>query len=164
MRTLLADPLDPALDSFNSTNREVDEFFQSRAWFRNGKASPETYRFEDGPYSRVGYASAAFRKLPHPNETAQAKALYLVVYALGVDKAWQGDLNPITGTTYAMCVVDELAAQASTDTRCVGLSLWVRTDNPRAIAFYTKCGFVEDPAGPVHRDKGAPHQTMRLIW
>lgn len=45
--------------------------------------------------------------------------------------------------------------------RCVGLSLRVRTDNPRAMAFYRKMGFVPDPGGPLKRDSGAPHLSMR---
>jgi ribosomal protein S18 acetylase RimI-like enzyme len=48
-------------------------------------------------------------------------------------------------------------------TGCRGLYLWVRADNDRAIAFYRKCGFVDDPAGPVQRDDGAPHLSMRKL-
>ncbi|MEZ4461501.1 MAG: GNAT family N-acetyltransferase [bacterium] len=44
---------------------------------------------------------------------------------------------------------------------CVGLALWVRSDNNRAIAFYEKVGFERDPTGPVSRDDGVPHLTMR---
>lgn len=39
--------------------------------------------------------------------------------------------------------------------------MWVRVDNPRAIAFYEKVGFEGDVGGPVQRDGGAPHLTMR---
>lgn len=44
---------------------------------------------------------------------------------------------------------------------CDGLILWVRADSPRAIAFYEKVGFERDVGGPVQRDDGAPHLTMR---
>ncbi len=37
---------------------------------------------------------------------------------------------------------------------CVGLSLWVRSDNAKAIRFYRKFGFIDDPRGPVQRDEG----------
>jgi hypothetical protein len=52
----------------------------------------------------------------------------------------------------------------SPPTYCVGVSLWVRSDNARAIAFYEKVGMVKDPGGPVSRDQGATHLTMRKIF
>jgi len=44
---------------------------------------------------------------------------------------------------------------------CVGLCLWVRSANIRAIRFYKKTEFAMDPTGPVQRDGGPPHASMR---
>ena len=146
--------------------RRLDGYFKNRKWFdpMKGKASPETYRFEAGPLSRIGYAAAGFANRAHPDDAAPAKARYLVVFVIGIDKAWQGHKNPDTGSSYAVSIMQELEALARARAGCVGLCLWVRSDNGRAIKLYKKCGFAEDPGGPVQRDTGAPHVTMRLTW
>lgn len=60
-----------------------------------------------------------------------------------------------------MSMFDFIEAQARAKDGCVGVSLWVRADNARAVAFYKKVGFREDPGGACQRDGGAPHLTMR---
>ena len=76
---------------------------------------------------------------------------------------FQGVENPAApGQRYAATIMDALVELARDRAGCVGVSLWVREDNPRAIAFYARCGFVADPAGPVARDDGPRHLTMRL--
>ncbi|MGE0328771.1 MAG: GNAT family N-acetyltransferase [Polyangiaceae bacterium] len=166
--TQFALPTDPDLDGFLSGVDEVDHYFRSRAWFDSKKeiASPPTYQFrteEDGYV--VGYASVGFRNLPHPSDEAAERARYLVIYVVGVHLRFRGVRNPSRPSdTYAASIFDELEELARQRSDCVGLSLWVRTDNLRAIAFYRKLGFAADPAGPVHRDGGSPHLTMRKVW
>lgn len=58
----------------------------------------------------------------------------------------------------------ELEEMARSKANCVGLSLWVRSTNERAIGFSKKVGFVADPAGPTQRDAGDPMLTMRKIF
>lgn len=164
----LALPTDPDLDRLDSGVAEVDRYFRSRAWFdtRKGKASPATYQLRTelgGPV--VGYVAAAFRRQAHPTDDSEDRARVLVIYALGLHREFQGRPNPADGhrrySTSAMRALEELAGQRAD---CVGLSLWVREDNPRAIAFYRRVGFAADPAGPVQRDGGARHLTMRRLF
>ncbi len=164
----LALPGDPDIDALNSGVAEVDRYFQSRAWFdtRKGKASPATYQFRTAPGGDVvGYASAAFRNQPHPTDSADVRARYLVLYALGVHRAYQGVDNPSApGRRYATTVLDAVEELARSRAGCVGVSLWVREDNARAIAFYRRCGWAAEPTGPVQRDAGARHLTMRKLF
>lgn len=158
-------PDDPDLDVFESGVEEVDRYFRSREWFSaaKGKAAPPTYQFKthDGG-EIVGYAAVAFRKCGHPNDDATDKAKYLAVYVAGVYRAFQGKKNPRSpDESFAVSLFRTLERFASDKQDCRGLYLWVRTDNSRAIRFYRKFGFIDDPAGPVQRDSGAPHLTMR---
>lgn len=163
----LALPDDPHLDSFQSGVDEVDAYFRTRRWFnaKKGKASPPTYQFRtraDGDV--VGYAAVAFQRRPHARDDAEDKAKYLVVYAVGVDQGYQGKANPnAPGETYAVSLFKVIEGFAINKDDCVGLSLWVRANNSRAIVFYEKVGFVADPGGPVQRADGAPHLTMRKL-
>lgn len=78
---------------------------------------------------------------------------------------FQGVENPESpGQRYAATVMAAIAEMARARANCVGLSLWVREDNPRAIAFYERCGFEPDPAGPVARDDHSRHLTMRRLF
>ena len=158
-------PSDEDLDDFESGVDEVDDYFRKRQWFNEGKdkAAPPTYTFfsEDG--DRIGYAAVAFRRYPHPNDNADEKNQYLVIYVVGVDRAFRGKFNARLGETFAKSIFRTLTRFAEEKEECAGLSLWVRTDNERAIAFYKKGGFVADETGPVERDDGAPHLTMRKI-
>ena len=158
-------PDDEDLDDFESGVDEVDDYFRTREWFNvgRGKAAPPTYSFlsEDG--ERVGYAAVAFRENPHPNDASPRTAKYLVVYVVGVDQNFQGAKHPETGQTYAVMIFKTLTRFARDRGGCAGLSLWVRTANARAIAFYEKIGFEPDEGGPVARDDGAPHLTMRKV-
>jgi ribosomal protein S18 acetylase RimI-like enzyme len=160
-------PTDPDIDALDSGVAEVDHYFKSRSWFdtRRGYASPATWQFRTAPEGPVvGYASAAFRRQAHPTDQATERALYLVIYVLGVHRHFQGALNPMApGQRFAASIIDAIRALALDREDCVGLSLWVRQDNPRAIQFYRRCGFVADPDGPVARDKGPCHLTMRLL-
>lgn len=161
-------PSDPDIDALDSGIAEVDGYFQSRAWFdtRKGKASPATYQFRTRPGGAiVGYAAAAFRNQSHPTDADTERARYLVIYALGVHRHFQGVENPAApGKRYAATIMESLEELARDRADCVGLSLWVREDNPRAVAFYERCGFIADPAGPVARDEGPRHLTMRLLF
>ena len=159
-------PNDPDIDALDSGIAEVDRYFQSRDWFDagKGKASPATYQFRTRPHGAVvGYAAAAFRNQAHPTDDGSERARYLVIYALGIHRHFQGMENPAApGQRYAATVMTTLKALARDRADCAGLSLWVREDNPRAIAFYKRCDFARDPGGPVERDGGARHLTMRL--
>jgi GNAT superfamily N-acetyltransferase len=161
-------PDDPDLDLFESGVEEVDSYFRSRQWFNaeKGKAAPPTYQFltEEGG-EVVGYAAVAFRNCPHPDDAAAERAKYLAVYVTGVHQRFQGQKNPrAPGESFAASMFRQLEQFARDKAGCVGLFLWVRADNDRAIAFYRKVGFVDDPAGPVQRDDGAPHLSMRRLF
>ena len=163
--TRFALPDDPDLDAFSSGVAEVDAYFRGRQWFNVDKdrAAPPTYQFltdKDGEV--VGYAAIAFRNAEHPLDGSPERARYLVIYAVGIHERFQGALNPrAEQETYAVSLFGVLEAFARDKAGCAGLSLWVRADNPRAMGFYEKVGFVADPGGAVHRDGGAPHLTMR---
>lgn len=158
-------PSDEDLDEFDSGVDEVTNYFRKRVWFSTDQnaASPPTYTFVDGAGNRIGYAAVAFRKCPHPNDKANEKKRYLVVYVVGVDRTFHGQVNAQLGETYARTIFRTLTRFAEEKDGCEGLSLWVRTDNERAIAFYKKVGFVSDETGPIARDNGTPHLTMRKV-
>jgi len=160
-------PDDPFLDRFCSGYAPTDRYFRNRECFKadKGRSSPPTYVFrvaEHGPV--VGYCAFAFRKQPHPDDAHATKARYLVIYMIGVDLPFQGIQNPLTpGQTYAASITAVLGCMARSKPDCVGLSLWVRSTNALAMAFYRKVGFAEDPGGPSQRDGGDPLLTMRKI-
>jgi len=99
-------PDDPFLDRFTSGYETTDSYFRSRRWFKaeRGRSSPPTYAFrtaEGGPI--VGYCAFDFRKQPHPDSASTTKARYLVIYMIGVDRAFHGTKNPLTPKqTYAL--------------------------------------------------------------
>ena len=160
-------PDDPDLDAFASGNEEVDAYFRTRQWFNvaKGVSAPPTYQFlteVDGEV--VGYASVAFRKSDHPFDGADERALYLLIYVIGVHTRFQGQRNPKgSNESCAASMFLMLANLARARDGCVGLGLWVREDNERAIAFYRKAGFEPDPGGAMQRDGGVPHLTMRAL-
>jgi hypothetical protein len=159
-------PSDPDVDNFESGDDEVDKYFRSRQWFDDKfeKTSPPTYKFCDGK-NVVGFASVAFRNCPHPTEESSTKAKYLVVYAVGVRKELHGTKNPhAVDETYAMTLFRTIFRFGLERAGVVGVSLWVRADNARAVAFYEKAGLQKDPGGPIQRNGGAPHITMRRIY
>ncbi|MBI2377325.1 MAG: GNAT family N-acetyltransferase [Deltaproteobacteria bacterium] len=164
----LALPSDADLDEFTSGNTEVDEYFSKRRWFDTGKNehSPPTYQFRTAEHGEVvGYAAVAFRSGPHPNDNSTTRAKYLVVYVAAVHSRFAGQRNPARPSeSFAASMFSILEAIARAKAGCVGLSLRVRTDNHRAIAFYEKVGFVRDPGGPRALDNKAPHLTMRKTW
>ena len=87
-----------------------------------------------------------------------------MIYMIGVDQVFQGIQNPLMpGQTYAASIMAVLEDIARAKHDCVGLSLWVRSTNAVAMAFYRKVGFAEDPGGPSQRDGGDPILTMRKI-
>jgi ribosomal protein S18 acetylase RimI-like enzyme len=161
----LAVPDDSFLDLFCSGHERVDHYFRSRAWFaeqsKGGSLTTYVVRVsEGGPV--VGYSAVSFRNQPHPDDASISKAKVLVISMLGVDQAFQGQLNALApDQTYAASIMADLEERARSKASCVGLSLWVRSTNDRAIRFYKKVGFVADPAGPSQRDDGDPMLTMR---
>jgi ribosomal protein S18 acetylase RimI-like enzyme len=161
----LALPDSVGLDLFDCGEREVDGFFRDRRWFdpRRSVASPPTYEFRsqaDAPV--IGYASVAFRLVEHPHDRGEGRRKYLTIYALGIDRRFQGLPNPaLPSETYARSILGILECFAEGRPECPGLSLWVRIANARALRFYERAGFVADPSGPVRRDAGSPHLTMR---
>lgn len=160
-------PDDPFLDRFSSGYETTDHYFRSRRWFKadKGRSSPPTYAFrtaEGGP--TVGYCAYDFRKQPHPDNASEAAARYLVIYMIGVDRAFHGAKNPLApGQTYAASIMSVIEDIARARESCVGLSLWVRSTNEAAIGLYRKVGFTEDPGGPSPRNDGDPILTMRKI-
>lgn len=161
----LAVPDDPFLDVFCCGQARIDDYFRSREWFaeqsRGGSLTTYVFRAgETGPV--VGYAAVSFRNQPHPDDASSSKAKVLVISMLGVDRAFQGQSNPLArDQSYAASVIAHLEALARSKLSCVALKLWVRSANARAIGFYAKVGFVKDPAGPFQQDDGDPMLTMR---
>ena len=168
LHVLLAEPDDPDLDRLDSGNAEIDRYVKSRAWFNasRGKSSPPTYKFNvelDGAV--LGYASVARRKVAHPDDHAALRAPYLTIYAVGLHSRFHGVRDPgRPEQTYAASIFDFIEELAREETDIAGLSLWVRMDNIRAIHFYEKMGFEPDPGGPVQRDSGPPHLSMRKLF
>ncbi len=165
--TQYALPDDPDLDAFDSGIEEVNDYFRSRRWFNaaKGKAAPPTYQFQTHEGGDVvGYAAVSFRNCGHPDDAAGERAKYLMVYVVGLHARFQGRENPrASGDSFAVSMFRVLDQFARDKTGCVGLYLWVRSDNDRAIAFYRKVGFDDDPAGPVQRDDNVPHLTLRKL-
>lgn len=162
-------PDDPELDLFESGDEEVDHYFHGRGWFDVKKevCSPPTYVCRLDPSGpAIGYVSVGHRQVPHPVDASAATARYLTIYALGVDKAYQGVANPLSpGETVAASILNAVEGVARQRPDCVGMSLWVRSTNARAIRFYLKMGFVADPSGPRQRGpKGPPHLSMRRAF
>jgi ribosomal protein S18 acetylase RimI-like enzyme len=155
-------PTDPAVDAFHCGDEEVEAYFHGRQWFRP-KGTLATFAFHaanDGP--AIGYVTVAGQRVPHPTDASAATARYLTVYALGVAVDHQGVRNPgRPRDTFAVSILRMVEDLARAQSACVGLSLWVRANNARAIGFYRKVGFVADAGGPTQRDDGAPHLTMR---
>jgi ribosomal protein S18 acetylase RimI-like enzyme len=158
-------PDDPELDGFDSGDAEVDSYFRSRRWFNvaKGQAAPPTYVFRtdaNGPV--VGYAAVSFRNTEHPDDQSTTRARYLMVYAVGVNRPFQGQPNPSApSVTLAASIFEAVETLALAKPDCVGMSLWARATNERALRFYRRLGFVADPGGPTQRDSGSPHLTMR---
>ena len=161
----LAVPDDSFLDIFCSGQERVDQYFHTREWLaeKSKGGSLTTYVFragEAGPV--VGYAAVSFRNQPHPDDASSSKAKVLVISMLGVDQAFQGQMNPSTkDQSYAASVMADLEERARSKANCVALKLWVRSTNAKAINFYTKVGFVTDPVGHFQMDDGDPMLTMR---
>lgn len=157
-----AAPNDPAVDTFHCGDVEVEAYFHGRQWFRP-KGTLATFAFRvanDGP--AIGYVTVARRQVAHPSDASAAMERYLTVYALGVAVDHQGVRNPSSPRdTFAVSIMRVVENLARTQGTCVGLSLWVRANNARAIGFYRKVGFVADAGGAVQRDDGVPHLTMR---
>ena len=160
-------PDDPFLDRFSSGYETTDHYFRNRRWFKadKGRSSPPTYAFRTAKGGLiVGYCAFDVGKQPHPDSASATKARYLVIYMIGVDRAFQGTQNPLApGQTYAASIMAVLEDIARAKQSCVGLSLWVRSTNEVAIAFYRKVGFTADPGGPSQRDEGDPILTMRKM-
>ena len=161
-----ADPADPALDTFDSGDGEVTGYFRSRCWFNTRKlrTKPPTFEFRvEEAGEIVGYAALDFKVDCYPHDASEEYARQMVVFVVGIDVRFQGQPNPMAPEeTIAVSVFRWVERQARTKADCVAIRLQVRSDNSRALAFYRKVGFVEDPAGPRQSsDERAPHLTMR---
>lgn len=154
---------DEALDGFVSGDAEVDDYLKGRRWFDHarGRSKPPTYRFSlqpSGPL--VGYATAAFRRLPAPG--SGERALFLIVYVVGVAEAWQGVRDPATPErTLAASMFAFLEGQARAQAGCAGLYLRVREDNARAVSFYRKLGFTAGGRLPAGEGRSALVEMWR---
>lgn len=161
----LALPDDPRIDHFDCGDPEVTHFIVKRQWWSERKGhSPTTYQFfteENG--SVVGYAAAATKSAPFPEDGSESRAKVLVVFVFGVVSVYQGQRNPrALDESFATSMMKILEVLAQ-DSDCRALQLWVREDNARAIAFYKKLDFNPDPNGAVQHNRGAPHLTMRKL-
>ena len=165
----LAFPADPELERFDCGEEEVNAYFRNLCWFNSEKNrhAPPTYVFrtvEGGPV--VGYASVGFANANHPTDGSVLRAKYLRIYVVGVNVEYQRCKNPNeSNCTFAHSILRILEKEknyfAASKKDCLGLCLWVRSNNTHAINFYKKVGFEEEPSGPTQRNGGAPHLTMR---
>ncbi len=161
----LALPGDPSLDVFSSGNERVDQYFRNREWYRERQASPPTYVFRTAEKGEtIGYCAVGFRNQKDPNSQGASKVKYLVVYMLGVRTEFQGKENALApGQTYANSIMFILEGMARSKEGCIGLTLWVRSNNERGIGFYRKVGFEVDPACSGQFGEGEPMLTMRKL-
>ena len=161
-------PNHPGLREFDCGNEKVNDYFKKCTWFNEtkGKSSPSTYVFRTEKGGEVvGYIAMSFKKIAHPCDTSESRARYLIIYMIGVNKKFIGKNNARNqDVSYAKSILEIAEGHAIQDPNCVGVSLWVRSDNQRAINFYKKMGLSEDLGGPIPRDdKGAPFITMRKL-
>lgn len=158
-------PDDPQLDDFDSGDTEVNAYVRSCRWFNaeKGQTAPPTYLFrEDKNGPLVGFATVSVGNVELPDDQSATRAKYLKIFALGVNQQYHGrkcGLAP--DKSYAAAIIAQLQDFALSKPGCVGFYLWVRSNNARAIRFYEKMGFEADRGGPMRRDEGAPHLTMR---
>ena len=135
----LAAPDDSFLDVFCCGQARVDQYFRTREWLaeKSKGGSLTTYVFRAGEAgSVVGYAAVSFRNQPHPEDASSSKAKVLVISMLGVDQAFQGQMNPSAeDQSYAASVMADLEERARSKANCVAMKLWVRSTNARAISF-----------------------------
>jgi ribosomal protein S18 acetylase RimI-like enzyme len=166
----MAEADDVDLDAFScgddAFSVEVADYLKSRRWMDpSGKAKPPVYQFGNDR-EVVGYAAAAFANRPHPDDTSLDRARYFTIFVMGVHQRLRGAVNPaspVAGERFAATVFRALEAIARTKVDCVGLALWVRENNTRAVAFYSRLGFVTDPRGPFD-DGGHPTLSMRKFF
>lgn len=162
----LASPTDEALDSFDCGDDEVNEHFRKRRFF-DEKWTPTSrgYKFQDESASCVGFMHLSFARAPLRDEASDT-GRFLVVFAFGVGLPFQGQTDPTDpdGRRFAAVLMGEAVKFAKAKKDCLGVSLWVRANNHRAIKFYERAGFVGDPDGPRQRADGCPHLTMRLMF
>ena len=102
---------------------------------------------QDG--ATVGYAQLRHGDVP-PCVQGPAPVELLRFY---VDRTWHGQ-----GIAQAM-MAEVIAAALADGSKTLWLGVWER--NPRAIAFYRKCGF--DDVGSHEFVMGADHQTDRIL-
>lgn len=168
----LAEPDDADLDVFTSGGTseaiEVNDYFTSRQWYDYGKgvAKPPVFQFGT-PGEVVGYLAISFANKPHPSERSPSKARYLVVYVVGIHERFQGTVNPHShkGERFSDTVIRAVEQTfAREKTGCVGVYLRVRQSNARAVAFYRRLGFLEDPGGPMVVNEEAPQFVMRKLF
>lgn len=160
----LALPTDPDLDVFASGDDEVDRFFGSRQWFNTDKRKhkPPTYQFVATSGQAVGYAAVDWGNRGHPLDGGAGQAKYLIIYAAGVHTRFHGQSDPNTpGLRYSTAMFQVMEQWAVDKPACVGLYLWVRRTNMRAIAFYRRFGFEDDSGPPVA--SRPDHLTMRKL-
>lgn len=160
-------PDDPDRERFESGDEEVKPYFRSSPRFNaeKGQTAPPTYVFRTEPWGPVvAHAAISFRNVEHPDDRSASRAKYLMIYVVGVNRLFQGQRSPrAPEETFAASIFAFVEGFAMAKAGCAGLSLWVRSTNVRTIRCYEKVGFVADPSGPVRRDAGAPHLTMRRL-
>lgn len=164
-RLTLASPTDEALDSFDCGDEEVTKHFRERRYF-DAKRKPHSggYKFVD-----MNGAAAGFMHL-NPSkrlirDDCEEYGRFMVVFAFGVSLPFQGQVDPgdPAGRRFAEVLMGEAVRLAQQKEGCIGLHLWVRANNRRAINFYQRLGFAGDPGGPAKRGEGEPYLTMRRM-
>lgn len=157
-------PDSPELERFDCGDPEVNAYFHSAQWAaRLGQGTFHIRACVGGP--TLGFVTAEFRKSGRVSDEDPNKARFFTIYAFGLNLAFHGQKNPrAPQESYAASAFRVLESLARTKADCAGLALWVREHNARAIAFYEKVGFIPDPAGPVPRDGGPRHITLRKLF
>jgi hypothetical protein len=164
LRFGLADPADPAIDTFDCGAEDwavhVTNYFRGRRWIAGGRTC---YQFGT-EVDVVGYSAVAVAPCPHPDEASASQGDYLIIFMMGIDTKYQGVADAVGGCTYYDSMMRVLTNLAMATPNCFGLYLRVNARNERAIRAYRRSGFETDPTpNGTLREKKGTFLVMRKV-